>query len=601
MRRRTLNIHRNRFNPRTKPDDAPGMQRTIRLLFVASLAGTGLAASVGAAPSASIDVGKTEPPITQKGPEGDYLKRVHERIHARWVQDFQSAEAANVAAARSTPNDKNKAANAGLDEQSTVAFAIRWDGTIAEISVSKESGSPVFDRLAIEVVRNSAPFPLPPQDVVSDDSYTHIVWTFAHDHRACGAGAKIARVDDSLDVSLPRLVQNNRVLEGVRRVGTAVKAGSDDSLDRFARLFLAHPSADPLLEVQASVALAESGDHSQTKRLQQALTSRSTAALAARALVHLGVDLCVAVRSDLETGGRAARELALDTIRARAAQGGDISTCQESLAKVAADGQQPTALRLLVLETLIKNIPSAAKAAIAAAMEDKDPGVRGAGLSASVRKGGGRPEMYRLAPLLHDKAVEIRAAASAGIVRAAGDLAIDQLYLLVRETDPRPAQAVSVELAQLSSPASAELLGKLLKKNHPAIQLAAAQALVHRKDAAAKALLAQLPSDVSADVVALIHDGAAPSTKSAVAGSTPPTTPAADATKAVEALLRQKQGHEAAGWIVDHWASFAPSEAINVLGLWLKRGELASTPAAAAADGTNRDSVGANRTASAVP
>src|SRR5204863_7747929 len=95
----------------------------------------------------------------------------------------------------------------------------------------------------------------------------------------------------------------------------------------------------------------------------------------------------------------------------------------------------------------------------------------------------------RLTPFLRDKAVEVRGAASAGMVRAAGDLALDQLYLLGKETDPRPAQWVAAELGQYATAATAEFLGKLLKRDNLDIQIAAAQALAARPDAAARALL----------------------------------------------------------------------------------------------------------------
>ena len=193
-----------------------------------------------------------------------------------------------------------------------------------------------------------------------------------------------------------------------------------------------------------------------------------------------------------------ARETAFDAIRVAAASGSGIKGCRPSLETLAKDGKQPQAVRLSALEILTTSFPGDVRPLVLGLMSDKDAGVRGAATFASVKKGGGRPEMYRLAPLLHDKAVEVRGAASAGIVRAAGDLALDQLYLLARETDPRPARAVAAELGALSSAPSAEFLGHMLKRDNREVQLAAAHALASRTDAAARAELDSVKTSAAA-------------------------------------------------------------------------------------------------------
>jgi hypothetical protein len=205
-----------------------------------------------------------------------------------------------------------------------------------------------------------------------------------------------------------------------------------------------------------------------------------------------------------------------------------------------------------------------------AAIEDKEPAVRGAALLASVRKGAGRPEMYRLAPLLHDKTLEVRGAASAGMVRAGGDLALDQLYLLGRETDPRPGTWVAAELGQMASRASAEFLGKMLKKDNLPVQVAAARALAARKDAPARAELDAVKSDDRAprEVRAIAAgDAAAP----AVVASSAAVPPTRAAIEPVRQLLKNNHNREAAGWIVERLPSLEPLDAIDVLGAWLLR------------------------------
>lgn len=536
------------------------MQRTLRLLFVATLVGSVLAASLGAIPRAWAADGTAEPQIKTPGGVGDYLRRAHDHIHTRWAEGFLKAA---PAASASTP----ATATANLPREVAVSLTIRWDGTVAEAAVRSSSGSTEFDQAAVAALRKSAPYPLPTSDVLSDDGYAHLDWTLARDSRACAAGAKLVRVEDPIAVSLPRLILGNRIDEALRRIAEAGKDGGENSLDRFARLYLGRSVPDPLLDVAASVALAETGDKVQIARLKLALSSRATVALAAKGLQKLGVDICEAVREPLEGSVALARQTAFEAVQAAVASGAGIAACRPPLEALVKDGKQPGAARLTALDILVKNFPEGVRGLVPGLMADKDPGVRGAATLASVKKGGGRPEMYRLAPLLHDKAVEVRGAASAGIVRAAGDLALDQLYLLARETDPRPARAVAAELAELSTAPSAEFLGHMMKRADREVQLAAARALAARTDGAARAQLDAMrtSADASPELLAIA---------SGQAGAPAPRGEAAPADSGIAPLhemLKARRMREAAGWIVERFPSLAPMEAIDALGFWLVR------------------------------
>lgn len=566
-----------------------------RGFLVATLAAGGIAFSAtdaqGAPPLTGAAVAKPavakaasangEPPIGGAGVTGDYLRAVHHRLHGGWMQDFVS-----VAATHPTDHPLN-----APTRQVSLAISIRWDGTVAERSVTQSSGAPEFDRAAMDIVRRAAPLPLPPADVISDDGFAHLEWTFARDHRGCSAGARLTRVDDPLEVSLPRLVTNHRVGEALRRVGqsaAAPGAGPDVAsagLDRFARLYLGRTVFDPMLNVAAAFALAETGDRGQVGRLRAALGTRATMEVAAAGLHKLGMNICEVNRDTLATGTAAARELAIDAARVVAEAGGDISACRPSLTGLLGDARQPAALRLKALDVLVTFTPAATvRPVVMATLEDKDPAVRGAALLASVRKGVGRPEMYRLAPLLHDKAVEVRGAASAGMVRAGGDLALEQLYLLGRETDPRPGTWVAAELAQLSSRPSAEFLGKMLKKTNAPVQVAAARALAGRKDAGARAEADtaksddRLPSEVRTILAA--DPKAVPATLTAATSRTPEVVRSQAAIEPVRQLLKGQRNADAAAWLLENFQSLEPRAAIDVLGLWLLR-----QPATAAAPG----------------
>src|SRR3569623_2689449 len=123
-----------------------GMQRTLRLLFVATLVGSVLAASLGAIPRAwAADA--AEPAIATPGPVGDYLRRAHGKVHARWAEGYLKQA--------KTPTADSAA------RQATVALTIRWDGTIAEANMRAFSGSNAFAHAAVDALRKRGPFPLP--------------------------------------------------------------------------------------------------------------------------------------------------------------------------------------------------------------------------------------------------------------------------------------------------------------------------------------------------------------------------------------------------------------------------------------------------------
>jgi hypothetical protein len=102
--------------------DDLGMQRTLRLLFVVTLVGSVLAASLGAIPRAWAADSAAEPQIKTPGPIGDYMRRVHARIHTQWAEGF--LKPATVA----LPAPPASAA-ALAPREATIALTIRWDGT----------------------------------------------------------------------------------------------------------------------------------------------------------------------------------------------------------------------------------------------------------------------------------------------------------------------------------------------------------------------------------------------------------------------------------------------------------------------------------------
>src|SRR6185436_10972428 len=113
-------------------------------------------------------------------------------------------------------------------------------------------------------------------------------------------------------------------------------------------------------------------------------------------LQTLGIDVCGVVAEPL-AGVAFARDMGLEAIRTIAAMGSNLATCRPALESLLNNGAQPAAARLAAFELLAGYLGDGVRPLAMTLVNDKDPTVRGAAILASVRKGGGRPEMYRLA------------------------------------------------------------------------------------------------------------------------------------------------------------------------------------------------------------
>jgi TonB family protein len=484
-----------------------------------------------------------EPPITAAGAEGDYLRALHQRIHQHWAEGFVASSARALPAA-SPLNDPAR--------QAVVLFSIRWDGTLAEVSLVGGSGVDSFDQAATEVVHQGGPFFPPPFEVLSDDGMAYFRWTLARDHRLC-AGGELRRREDPVGESIPRLLGENRVREAVLRVAREMKsADTTDALTIFARTWLAKPIADPVADVGAAAALARTGDARQVFRLRRALDDRETVATAAAALGLLKIDVCSMVQGRLSDPDPAARALGVLAVRAAGQPAEPSSPCVEPLAAITLEAMLPGRLRAMAAEALAAASPERAGPVLAAAMRDDDVTLRAAAVLLSAQPGGGRPALYRLIALVHDAAIEVRAAAAAGMVRCCGDLALTELVLVFKEHDTRPAVAVAAELGRLSSAESAAYLGRIARRHEPEVRRAVLQALGTRQDAAARALQLRLSNAAGAD-----------------AWGATAAWPAATAT--YQALLRGFHYPEAATWILAEVERLEPRAAVEVLVSWLER------------------------------
>jgi HEAT repeat protein len=203
-------------------------------------------------------------------------------------------------------------------------------------------------------------------------------------------------------------------------------------------------------------------------------------------------------------------------------------------------------------------------------IKDSDPLVRAVAVSASARPGGGRPALYRLIPFLRDGSVEVRAAAAAGMVHAAGELALDQLVGVLKDPDPRIGVALSAELARLSSAPSAALLARLARRDALEVRVAAVRALATRTDTAARTAVAPIFADARQNPRApqAIRQLAAPDATADQSTTLVSDVPDAGL-KAFRALLAARKHGEAADLMVTQIDRLAPRTIVSFLAAWL--------------------------------
>ena len=511
-------------------------------------------AAVGAGAGATPIVPR-EPPITLQGPEGDYLRALHAQIHFEWATKFVN--------------------NPALEAE--VLFTIRWDGSPAEVTLSKSSGLPAFDSAAVAAVRGERPYPVPPLEAFGDDGVAHFLWRFARDQRLC-SGGEVRRREATLEDALPRLFIQGRTKEALLRVARYMRDGDTEAMSTFARAWLARPFGDPVADARAAAALARAGDKRQTERLRRALASPDTVAIAASALEAAKADVCATALPLIKGDARVAA-LGMRALREAKVDLPSTSPCVQTLGTMARDPAVPAALRADALEAMAAVDYAGTRRFALEELGDSDAHMRAAAARAFARPGGGRPALYRLQPMLKDPSPDVRAAVASALVRACGDLSFDYLQPLFKEKQNEPLVAMAPELGRQSTPGSAALLGKMMKRNAPDLRAAVTAALAARTDPAGRALFQPLADGVKRD------QRAAPDARMMVyaAAGTDELLPLARdpvvGILAYKALLRAKRHQEAADWLVASFDRLQPNVLVDAFAAWLANppGRVAAT------------------------
>jgi HEAT repeat protein len=439
------------------------------------------AATALAAPLAADKEKETPLSVTGSGPEASYLSRVHARAHSRWADNFLAL--ASQTLPQTDPINQPTLAT-------TVELVLNPEGEIVKLETTKASGFAGFDDAARDVLRDSVPFPRATVELRSDDGLVHLSWVFARDEHRC-SGVTLVRYEEPLAVAIPKLVRDGREEEVVRRIRVARTGGApaEPMLTSLATSWLKAAVNRPYATVAVADMLATLGDDSGIGWLKTAVKKAETAPAAGRALSAHHVPVCPIVKSSLpapDAAGGVAAEAKAPPIADQQAAAGALATageagCAPGLIALLQNHKARNEARVAAAVALgAITGDDATKKALAEAGKDDVLAVRAAATLAGATPGSGRGKVFALVTPLRDPSPEMRAAAAAGIVRAAGNSNLDDLYVIFMDKDPRPSAAVATELDHLRTEEATKLLVRLLKRSNLAVQLAATRALINR-------------------------------------------------------------------------------------------------------------------------
>ena len=523
-------------------------------LLVAAIA----AFSAGQAAAAQLPSDKVPEPAIVGGPNDlEYLKKIHAHVHKRWTDNFLALIGQNLAL-NNPLNDATRVAE--------VDVVISAAGKLVSATITKPSGFAGFDDAIPEVLKDSVPFPAPPVASRSDDDNLHLHWVFARDQRRC-SGITVLHVDDPIEIAIPKLMKAGRRDDNVSRIAAARGSGlhAEPSVSALAAEWLRGSAKEPWMTVKIAGTLVSRGDADAVAWLKADVKKPADARAAGAILAANKIAICPLVKADL-VGANAAAQLAAAQALATSSE----TACVAGLVKMLENPKAMVDARVAAATALGPVDDDAAKTALATAAKDEpNIAVKAAASLAQIRPKAGRAKMLSMVHLLKEPSVEMRAAGSAGVVRAGGDSDFDDLYMLFRDTDPRPAEATLRELDHVPSEEATKFIAKLMRRPLVAVQRSAAELLLkrHAKSAfpAFKTFLDPPSSDAELRGMALV---AADDAKLASLAADPKM-----GGWVYRTLLARGERDRAADWLLAHVAAMPPASQAEAMVDWIASAE----------------------------
>jgi TonB family protein len=537
----------------------------MRSIALSALSAGALALMAGRAAADTLPADKLpEAPVAvnARSTEVDYLRRIHAQVHRRWADNFLRLVGEKLPLA----NPLNEAGRTA-----TVDVTIARDGQMIGSQVTTASGFPGFDDAIIEVLRDSVPFPNPPEAVRSDDDKLHLRWVFARDERRC-AGLTIVRVNDPPDISLPKLLRMSRYEESLSRVVTARTEGApvDPMMTTLASEWTKSAIHEPWASVRMARMLAEHGETAAVSWLKQAVKRPELARAAGEALSANKVAVCPLVKASFDGDNPVDQQAAAQAL----ATAGDAACAPGLIALLQSAKARPEARAAAAVALGAVDEDAARKALAAAAKEDKSDTVRAAALLAGVRPGAGRGKVLAMVQVIRDPSAEIRAAACAGVVRAGGNSNLEDLYVLFKDSDPRPSEATLRELERLGTEEAIVLVSRLARRPQPSVQKLAAQILIRRR---ARSAFSALKGYLDPATDPQMRGLALVAADDAMLASL-----VADPRMGIwvyRAYLARGDRNRAGDWFMSHAPEMAPAQQADALVDWIETTDATSTVA----------------------
>jgi hypothetical protein len=529
------------------------MTRRSATLLVAVLAAVFASGRAAAAPLPSDKI--AEPAIMGGPNDLEYLKKIHGHVHKRWADNFLALIGQNLAVGNPL-NDASRVAEADV--------VISAGGKLVSATITKSSGFAGFDDAVPEVLKDSVPFPAPPQASRSDDDNLHLHWVFARDERRC-SGVVVLHVDDPLEIAIPKLMKAGRRDELFARIAAARRGGlhAEPPMTGLANEWLRGAGKEKWVTLKIAGALAAHGDADAIAFLKAAVTKPADARAAGAILAANKIAICPLVKTALE-GANAAEQLTAAQALATSSE----TACVPGLVKMLENGKLKAEARAAAATALGPVDDDAAKAALATAAKDEgNVAVKAAASLAQIRPNAGRAKMLAMVRLLKEPSVEMRAAGSAGVVRAGGDSDFNDLYMLFKDTDPRPAEATLRELERLPGEEATKYIAKLMRRPLVPVQRLAAELLVKRH---AKSTFAAFSGFLDSKDAELKGLGLVAADDSKLAGM------GADAKMGIwvyRALLARSERDRAADWLLAALPTLQPGQQADAMVDWLVSAE----------------------------
>jgi len=492
-----------------------------------------------------------DPPPPAEGKFGlAYLEQVYPRIREGWGGFVTDC------GLRLPPSDR-------LNDrklQATIIFMVDQQGKLVSLAVSQKSGDAHFDGAAEEIVREAAPFPAPPTDLVSDDDAVHLAWLFARDHRLAGiATAEVSLVEWPPARAVQKMLAGGNITAASSRLLRAAEALSADAapaehdeLSGLGRDIAVRAVLEGLgsedngvlrLALGAAAAAKLRSAAAQVLGIAKNAVDKRTRLEAIAALGHVGdkdaVPLLVAVLDGTSDNGREMSAARVAAARALADLGkGNLArTTLAAQLEAKDDKRRLEALAVLAVFAVPEAIPaladsvgsrSASRAArqasyaalgVAAAggdkaralkalrrgLDSKDAATRAAcarGLAAAAAAGAksGRVTYWKLISLLKDRDERVRAGAVLAAARVDPKRFAKDLYAVRKDRSAAVHAALAEALAAVPGPVAYKKTVALSQSPSVAVRRKAVAALLARPEKQAKEVAAGLIKDVDMEV-----------------------------------------------------------------------------------------------------